>query len=162
MKLSIRKDPIFILLLIVVLIIWGIITSKIISHFDNDEEPAIEIVDDVLPSSLVSNPSNIIDNEIEYVKLERDPFVLNPVKRKVKKTVKKVEPVIPKEYLNFIVNGVIVNDKSKTVLIIDQTNNQTVFLKEGMEYKTIKVVSISATEIKISEHNQNRTVSVNK
>lgn len=161
MKFTKTKDPIFILLLIIVLIIWGIIISRVISYFYGEEEQSIEIAEEVIPENIFSNQTNKDEIELGYVKLDKDPFVLTPVKKVVKKKVKNPVKVEPKEPLNFVVNGVLINDKSKTLLIVDQTNNQTVFLKEGSVYKSIKVLSINPTEIKISEHKQIRTVSVN-
>lgn len=161
MKLPKIKNSTFIVLVIVVVIIWGLIISRVISYFSNDDEPIIEIVDNELPSKTLSKKYNFNNAEIEYVKLENDPFVLNPVIQIVKKNENEIEPIEPKESLNFIVNGVIVNDKSKTVLILDQTNNQTVFLKEGMDYKSIKILSISPSDIEFKENGEIKTLTVN-
>lgn len=161
MKLTKVKNPTFIVLVIVVVIIWGLILSRVISYFSNDEETSIEIIDSELPSNNLTNKTNFNNAEIEYVKLENDPFVLNPVVQTVKKNVKKIEHEQPKEILNFILSGVMINNKSKTVLILDQTNNQTVFLKEGMDYKSIKILTINPSEIKIKEFNEIKTIAVN-
>lgn len=163
MKFTKAKDPIFLLLLVVVIILWGVIITKVINYFTSNDEQEIEIIDEQINSSLFSKRSNAeSEANIEYVKLNRDPFVLNPIRNVIKKVVKKEEPEKPKEYLNFLVNGVLINNKSKTVLIQDQTNNQTVFLKEGDEYKSIKIVSISPSEIKIKENNEVRTVYISR
>jgi len=150
----------FILLLIVVLIVWGIILFRLISYFYGDEEPQVEIVKEVIPENIFSNKSKANDIELAYVKLDKDPFVLTRVKKVVKKRMNNPVKDEPKEQLNFVVNGVLINDKSKTVLIVDQTNNETVFLKEGADYKSIKILSISPSEIKISEFNKTKILSV--
>ncbi|MBK7980282.1 MAG: hypothetical protein IPK06_09870 [Ignavibacteriae bacterium] len=60
-----------------------------------------------------------------------------------------------------MVNGVLINNNSKTLVIVDQTDNQTVFLKEGMDYKSIKILNITPSDIKIKENNEIKTISVN-
>ncbi|MFZ1288485.1 MAG: hypothetical protein WAR79_00220 [Melioribacteraceae bacterium] len=161
MNLPKIKNPTFIVMVIVVVIIWGLIISRVINYFSNDEELVIEIEDSELLSETLKKKSNFNTAEIEYVKFEKDPFVLNPFIQVLKKKEIKIEPVEPKESLNFIINGVIVNDKSKTVLILDQTNNQTVFLKEGMDYKSIKILSISPSDIEFKENGEIKTLTVN-
>lgn len=159
MKLPKIKNPIFMLLLIIVIIVWGIIISRVISYFYGDEDSEVEIIEEVIPDNIFSSRSKTSEVELGYVKLDKDPFVLVPVKKVVKKKIKKPVKVEPKEQLNFIVNGVLINNKSRTALIIDQTNNETVFLKEGSEYKSIRVISISSTEIKVKENGETRAIS---
>lgn len=162
MKFTKAKDPVFLLLLFGTLVIWGLITFKVINYFTNDEEQPAEIIEDTSLQSLSKKTSsNNLNDTFAYEKLERDPFVLNPIKVEKVETKLLPKPVEPKQTFNFVVNGVLINNNSKTLVIVDQTNNQTVFLKEGMDYKSIKILSINPSDIKIKENNEIKTISVN-
>ena len=45
MKFTKAKDPVFLLLLFGTLVIWGLITFKVINYFTNDEEQPAEIIE---------------------------------------------------------------------------------------------------------------------
>ncbi|MCB0749453.1 MAG: hypothetical protein KDC90_18490 [Ignavibacteriae bacterium] len=162
MKFTKAKNPVFFILLAVVVSIWSLIIFKVINHFSNTDEQPVEIIQDTSLQSLSKKTSsNNLNVTIAYEKLERDPFVLNPIKVVKVETNLPPKPVEPKETLNFVVNGVLINNNSKTLVIVDQTDNQTVFLKEGMDYKSIKILSITPSDIIFIENGETKTIAVN-
>lgn len=164
MKLVGKKNIKFYLLLCVVVLVWGMIFSKIYSHYTQNEENVIKLTDNSIDKNLVKiNYINEKDEQLEYVKLSKDPFTFTKIRKKkktVNSNIKKTE--VPKETIEFSINGVIINKNSKMLILNDVTNNQTVFLREGEKYKYIKIKSIKQTSVTFLEYNDLKTLQINQ
>ncbi|MFA8344336.1 MAG: hypothetical protein ACEPO8_15285 [Rhodothermaceae bacterium] len=139
-------------LFVAVLLIWGVIGMRVFEYFTSKDEAKTEVI-----KQTFTGKKRVSTQEIKFIKFERDvkdPFRLqktykpNPKRKKVKQT----QPKKVKPQLNFAVKGVIINAKSKMVIIEDLTDRSTHFLKEREPYKTIKIVKITNKEITYLEN----------
>ena len=154
MKMPQKINYMFIILLISVILIWGIIIYQIINRLTDSDELPIEISNEMaVQVSDRRNSESINYNDLTYVKLDQDPFVFSYVQptKKTKTTTSKKE-ILPKEFLQYHINGVVINANSKTILLQDQSIDQTIFLREGEVYKSIKIMKISPSLVEIKEH----------
>jgi len=164
MKLIRKKSTSFFLLLISVLLIWSIIFWKIYSHYSGDQNDEINIEHTLSDTIYNTNESlKEPDEQIPYVKLDRDPFTFKRQKKIIKTKKNKELPIPPvqKEQINYSIKGVIINNSSKMLILHDETNNETVFLREGEKYKYITIKKIKQSIITLSEYQEVKSHKIN-
>jgi type II secretory pathway component PulC len=162
-KLSGKKNKLVIPLIIITFAVWGMIIYNLIDYYlsSSNEEEKIVIDNNKLPETK-SRKASGLSEEITYKELARDPFTFS---RKMEKTIEPVQPVVqhiepPKPQFMYKINGAIINDKSKLIIFEDQTNHQTLFLREGETYNGIKIKSITITKAIVVEDGKTKEVIV--
>lgn len=157
------NSKIIVFLTVTTIVIWSVIIYNIITYF----LPS----DDILDNSLLNGITTVNDNksngvetkdEIQFEKIDRDPFSLPKIEtsQKVAKNVKsKPIPQIP--LIIYKINGVVINDNNKLIILEDITNQYTAFLHEGEEYKNIKIKIISDTKITLMEDKEQKEIFLN-
>lgn len=152
-----------IVLIIAVLIIWGIILFRVFNHFSDNNDVQINITTEsnILPKQILVEKS-VKTEEIKYIKLEQDPFTFTPIKpiRKAIPKKQKKEPIIQVERINYSIKGAIIANTSKVIIFNDETNSETIFLREGEEYKYIKIIEIKPQTVLLTEYKKSKVVSI--
>ncbi len=158
------KKKINIPLMVLTFIIWGIIVYSIAEAVwfgkENRGQEMTELVHGFEENHTATSPQ-----EFEFEYLDNDPFSLS-VKEKLKRNIESIpvsEPVQPKqvieeETIQFAVSGVVINSDSKNIMMKDITNNEIVFLKEGDEYRGIKVVKVQKDQVEFIKINSGKQI----
>ena len=159
------KNKLTYLLFAAVIFIWGTVANSIINYFSasGESEKELLINDEAGNQIAASSFEHRSEKEIEYSDLERDPFVLafRPAREnKNPKSVVKKQTVPQKEKFAYKIHGVIVNGKSKMVLLEDITEKTTQFLREGETYKNLKIKKITNAQVILTEDNETKTIMV--
>ena len=163
------KKKINIPLIIVVIVIYGLVALKAIDYFkSNDEDPKADSNSDE-DLSLVSNlkqSKHELDDSFRFKNLLNDPFTFTKMKKtndtvKVyKKIIKKPPVFVPS--LQFTIEGIIINNDRKMITLVDLSNNNTVFLREGESYSSIKIKSIGKNKVEVVENGISRDIEVQR
>ena len=163
------KKKINIPLIIVVIVIYGLVALKAIDYFkSNDEDPKADSNSDE-DLSLVSNSKQSkheLDDSFRFKNLLNDPFTFTKMKKtndtvKVyKKIIKKPPVFVPS--LQFTIEGIIINNDRKMITLVDLSNNNTVFLREGESYSSIKIKSIGKNKVEVVENGVSRNIEVQR
>ncbi len=150
------KNRAAIVLLVAVLTIWGFILNHIIEYLTSSGESTIEKIEQMEISGNDSAPSNnYLQKSISKLKpIKRDPFILHKVKTASKKTTTDKPP------LKFNITGIIVNNNSKIVILEDLTDNSSHLLKRGEQYKTVKILDIKISEVKVRADGEVKVIDV--
>jgi hypothetical protein len=151
-----KKNKLTVPLIIITFALWGLIIYKVINYLNSPGEDKSEMVIDKNETASLPLRNNLQQEEaLANSTIERDPFVfrkkqpVKPINEIVPIQVKKVIP--PKLLLNYVVNGIIINQKSKLVLFEDRTNNKTVFLREGEQYLSVRIKKIFTDKVVLIE-----------
>ena len=163
MKLGFKKNLLVVFLSLAVIIVWGIIISRTITYFTEDDQNIIINKDNSdFYKDTFEKPNNAKSKQIKYIKLNRDPFIIPRPKIKPVHILKSSKRVNKKPGINYSINGVIINGKSKLLILDDKTNNKTIFLREGEEYEGIKILKINTDMINIIDHGLKRELSLKR
>ncbi len=162
---NLKQNKIKIILIIAVLIIWGVISYRMVIYFNGDDENNIETIElNDTASMHNANPKSLDDTSlVAYVKLDRDPFKYFKEKPKYVSPKPKVNRFIPiivekPQEMNFRISGVIINDSSKVIIFEDVDKSKTVFLREGESYNSITIKNITKTKVEIEENKIARVI----
>jgi len=164
MKIITRKNKLTLPLILVTILIWGFIIYNIVEYFNPTDDNPIEVAPDAYssPSPKKQTIKSMYEEKIEYVKLDRDPFLFSKVEPPKQKIVKPVKAVPKTSPLNYRISGIIINNKSKLVIFEDNTNNNTLFLHEGETYKDIKIKRIFDSKVELIEMGKLQVVTINQ
>jgi type II secretory pathway component PulC len=163
------KKKINIPLIIIVIVIYGLVTLKVIDYFkfnDSDSNVNADSNDDIALVSTKKQSKFSSNNKFEFKELQNDPFTFATVKkvrdsvRVHKKIVKKLPVFVPS--LQFKIDGIIINNDRKMITLVDLSNNKTVFLREGETYSSIKIKSISKNKVEVVENGVTRGIEVKR
>ena len=150
------------LLTIAVLVIWGAIGYRSVIYFfsSDNSENEIQLEHDLVKSDLDNINFELSETSIEYRKLDRDPFLYTMLKKKPdkKSLVKQRVTKTKVDTIDYRINGVIINDKSKMVILEDVTNSNTLFLREGEKYKYIIIKKVLSNSVMVLENKKKREV----
>ena len=152
--MKVKNKKINVILIIAVITIWGVIGVKVISYLINKNESGIEKIEDVFDNDKTILKNETSNSNLKYVRISRDPFLLGKIQRNLSvdnssiDNVKQNQP----EALKFHIKGILFSKKKKIVTIFNELKNETVFLKEGNKYESIKIIRIEKYKIKYSEN----------
>lgn len=147
-----KNNKIFLIpLLTITIAIWGFVSYNIIVGFSSSNDTHLNINEDnvALPSANLYDIDKISSQNLNYIKLKRDPFK-DYGKRKTlgktsnKKTIKKSRKDPP---LNVSITGLIVNKKSKILVLENLDEKKTYFLREGDTYKNLRIKKITNNSV---------------
>jgi type II secretory pathway component PulC len=163
------KKKINIPLIIIVIVIYGLVTLKVIDYFisnDNDSNVNADNNDDITLVSTKKQSKLNSDNKFDFKELQNDPFTFTKIKKvrdsvRVHKKIVKKPPVFAPT-LQFKIDGIIINNDRKMITLVDLSNNKTVFLREGETYSSIKIKSISKDKVEVVENGVTRGIEVNR
>ena len=162
MKKNKSNKKVLALLTIAVIIIWGAIGYRSVIYFFSDDNSAneIQLENDLVKSDLDNINFNLSETSVEYKKLARDPFLYTMPKNKPakKSLVQKAAAKTKIDTIDYRINGVIINDRSKMVILEDITNNSTLFLREGEKYKYIVIKKILNNSVLVLENKKRKEV----
>ena len=162
MKLIKRQRKLTFPLIILVIIIWGIVLYRVIFYFSFTDEDMIISEDISNDNSSITEHNFSMQDTIPFIELSRDPFVFTKIEKPPINThqEKKISTKkIPPEF-SYNINGVIINDKQRMVVIEDLSNHQTIFLREGDIYKSIKVRKIDTNILSLIENGEPKEVKI--
>jgi len=173
-----KKNIAFIPLMTVTFLVWGIIIYKVIDHFKSSNDRTSEIITNI--ASVVDPVNrNSVKNDVietEYVSLDRDPFVLKRImkvndnvgqnKQLNQSTFPRLKPIIkteqPQIKFDYVINGVIINEESKLVILEDITNKKIIFMRVEDKYKDIVIKSIDVNKIVLNENGILKDIEIKK
>ena len=163
------KKRINISLVIIIIVIYGLVVLKVIDYFNSnsDNTNLNAAIDEDASMVSTSKQSKLNSNNLFELKtLSNDPFTFAQIRR-VKDTVKIDRKIVKKEpvsvsLLQFKINGIIINNDSKMITLVDLSNNSTVFLREGEKYSTIKIKSISKDKVEVVENGTAREIEIQR
>ena len=151
-------------LFLTVTVIWGVIGMKVFYYFTTGNETEIiggsGIEFDAGINQEDIRPVSEAD-DVSYVDLKRDPFLLKKqrVAGKKKKDIPVEQPKIAED-IDFVINGVIMKEDRKLVILQDKTNNSTMFLREGEKYKNLKINFISPSTVSLLQNNKEKKITI--
>lgn len=152
------KNKLAIPLLVATVIIWGMIILKIVEYFNSANDETMEVIVEDTFNFVPHKNKETISPNVEFTKLKRDPFLI-PSKELPKQDIAKpsaIETIVP--LMNYKITGVVINDKSRLVILEDITNHTTEFLHEGEIYKEIKILKITSTKVLIKEEGSKKEI----
>ncbi len=157
-----KKSNFFLILTVVV--IWGVIGFKVFNYLTAGDDAGIiensETEFDVNISESEEKSINEADN-VSYINLKRDPFLFKKKRNsKPKKRETPEEKSIIANDIDFVINGVIMKEDRKLVILQDRTNNSTMFLREGEKYKNLKINSISPSVVSLFQNNKEKKITL--
>lgn len=160
-----KKRISFILLITTVIVIWGIILFRITTHFLDNDDIQIDIANESLPLHPVAVNKKLDEpEEIGYITLEQDPFTFSDIikpEKKIAAKKNKIKPLPPVETINYSIKGVIIANSGKMIIFNDESNSKTLFLREGEEYKYIKILKIDTKTVLLTEYKISKEVNIN-
>jgi hypothetical protein len=173
-----NKNITIIPLLIVTFAVWGVIIYKVIAHFKSGDDASPEVITNVasIADPKVRNADNAGFIESEYVSLDRDPFVLKRITKVngnteqnrlinhdvVQNLPQKQKIELPQNKIEYTINGVIINNESKLVILEDLTNKKILFMRKGDEYKDIVIKTIDLNKIILTEKGITKEIEIKK
>ena len=175
MKIKQAKNRLLIPLSIITAVIWGIIIYNIVDYYNSLGTDKTDVIDSPVASNqlYLEKPT---DNKLlntDYIKLDRDPFVLGARKRNTvavrtnkesskpkSQNNKKIKSTTAPVPLNYLIKGVVINDTSKLVIFQDMTNKKTLFMRERETYLGIIIKEINATKILLNESGSEKEINV--
>lgn len=97
------------------------------------------------------------------IKLHRDPFQFDKIIEPSEKLKSSNVPVStsPHKPVRYKINGVILNNRRKMIVLEDLDENKTVFLRERELYKTLLVKSILKSKIVLVDNNEEKIIQLN-
>lgn len=97
------------------------------------------------------------------IKLNRDPFQFEKIiepSEKVKSSNVPVSTSLHKP-ARYKINGVILNNRRKMIVLEDLDENRTIFLREGELYKTLLIKSILKSKIVVVDNHKEKIIELN-
>ena len=153
MKREVKNKTVKIFLFVSVVIVWGLISFKIINYFLQNDSVELEI--EVAETSRLHDKIESYNTKItehDYKKLERDPFTLQLRKQKIVKPKTEIKPPVKQAAFNYKIDGLMINGDKKVILLNDISENKTVYLKEGDKYKTLTINEITSNLVSLKEN----------
>lgn len=142
-------------LIVITIAVWGYIIFRVVAYFTQAEDDSSIIINSDAGTELGSAQKETSSpEEFIYEELNRDPFKLTEYKKEPPPQPK--IGFIEKPFLNepefyYKINGIVMNESGGLVILEDITDNSTHFLREGEQYKTIKIKRISNNKVTLSE-----------
>lgn len=166
------------LLIIGTIVIWSLIIYHVYNYFTSSYESLSENIDmnDNIAFS-TSNSNKIADANLKWNYLDRDPFQVHqetindnlhdkkllslskdfPKNQNQSKTVASHE--IKTE---FILTGIILNDKSRLAVLLEPSSNKSFFLHQGESYGGKLIKEIRVNSIIIIENSTSKEIFINR
>jgi hypothetical protein len=174
-----KKNITIIPLLIITFVVWGVIIYKVIAHFKSGDDASPEVITNVasIADPVVRNTDNAGFIESEYVSLDRDPFVLKRITKVNGNTEQNrlinhdVVQNLPQKQkidlsqinkIEYAINGVIINNESKLVILEDLTNKKILFMRKGDEYNDIIIKLIDLNKVTLTEKGITKEIEIKK
>jgi hypothetical protein len=135
-----------VLLITGTVLLWSNILYYLYSNITTPVENSIKELK--FPNS-ISSIQSINPDSVLGLNINRDPFSLTTSKAPIQKTQPPAKTLKKEFAFNYKVNGVIINNYEKLVLIEDQGTHQIYFLREGDEFNflTIKIITKNLVEV---------------
>lgn len=158
MKSSASKNKLVYFLVLAVIGLWGIIIYNIIGYFKSDDDTNLNLNNQTKNHSIPTayKFSNVDLDTLSFRQLNKSPFEFEKEAVVVPKVIKPFIP--PPPVLNYNISGVIINGGKKLVILNDLTNNKTIFLSEGDNYKSISIKSIDVEKVIVIENHVEKTI----
>lgn len=166
--MKVKNNRIIYLLITITVTIWGLIFYSLLGYLNSADEQISDI------STFENNKISEIntgerESDTLYLTLARDPFKFSkpiqnyipvhttPLTVPIQSNIKQ-----PKQVTNsYNISGVIINNDTRLAIVnVDQ--NKTLFLREGEEYSSIKVKSVTFDKVILIENNSEREINLGK
>ena len=159
---SLAKNKLTYGLVIIVIAIWGLILYELIMSFEFPDSK----IDVTIKKSELVNFNDIDDiNEpididtVQYIKFNRDPFSLVRTKKLYKER-KKIVVKKPEEIFQFRIEGILINNTSRMVILEDLGTKETLFLREGDSYKNVIVRKVNKGNVVLVNGGETKSFSI--
>lgn len=161
-----KKSKAVIPLIIAAAAVWGIIVFRIIDYYSGAAEETQVIINDENLIPVVNDINESASRAYNPKPIKRDPFTKQ--KTNTRETIPAPEQRIvkidntpePQPMIEYRITGTIINSGSRMVILEDITNNRTEFLREGDEYKNIKVMKINYDTVELRERGKDKTFDI--
>lgn len=158
------KKKINIPLIIITIAVWGIILYSIAEIVWFKQESTGDVGSGFI-TNYDENKIEGFSSEFHYKYLDKDPFKLK-TKVKTQKSIEtkslikpvQNEQIVEDEWSNFTLSGVVINSGNKNIILNDHSNNEIIFLKEGEQYKGLKVAKVSKQQVEFIAVNSGKSI----
>ncbi len=162
-----RKKIFTVLLIAANILLWGMISYKVIDYFLSvgQDETVVKIDKEEKILHNTSDHKRKDSLTAIYEKLDRDPFSVfrKPIVIAEKTGVQKnVKQNIPVEPFHYNLNGIINNTGNKLAVIQDTKTGETLFLREGDKKENLQIKKIRESEVEIVFYKESMKLIVEK
>jgi hypothetical protein len=145
-----------------ILFIWSAVFYMAWNNNPPNQEVDLDTMQNDNLNSLIS--LNITSSDsFYYIKLNRNPFLFDKITEQTDKpkSPKVSGSISMNKPIRYKINGVILNNKRKIIILENLDESNTVFLREGESYKTILIKSILKNKIILIDGNEEKTIQLN-